>query len=138
VTIATEGIPGQGGQAAGRFARQDLEAFAAAALAALGAPPGTAGQVAASLVLSNLVGHDSHGVIRLVQYAGWVSDGQIRPAAQPEVTRRHHAIAVIEGHWGFGQSAARLAVDVVSQAATGNGVAAVTIRDCNHVGRLGE
>jgi LDH2 family malate/lactate/ureidoglycolate dehydrogenase len=138
VTIATEGSSSPGGQAAGRFAHQDLEAFTAAALTALGAPPGTAGQVAASLVLSNLVGHDSHGFIRLIQYASWIDDGQIQPAAQPEVTQRHQAIAVIDGHWGFGQSAARLAVDVVSQAALENGVAAVTIRDCNHVGRLGE
>ena len=138
MTIATKGSPGHDGQAGGRFAPKDLEAFAAAALAALGAPPGPADQVAASLVLSNLVGHDSHGIIRLVQYAGWVGDGQIRPAAQPEVSQRHHAIAVIDGHWGFGQSAARLAVDVAARAATENGVAAVTIRDCNHVGRLGE
>jgi hydroxycarboxylate dehydrogenase B len=138
VTIATEGAPGTGGHALGRYAQQDLEAFTTAALVALGAPPGPASQVATSLVLSNLVGHDSHGFIRLVQYSGWVTDGQIRPAAEPEVSQRQHAIAVIDGHWGFGQSAARLAVDVVAEAASANGVAAVTIRDCNHVGRLGE
>jgi len=138
VTIATEGAHGNEGQAGGRFGREELEDFATAALAALGAPAATAAQVAASLVLSNLVGHDSHGVIRLVQYAGWVADGQIRPAALPAVSRRHHAIAVIDGHWGFGQAAAQLAVDVVSRGAKENGVAAAAIRDCNHVGRLGE
>ncbi|HWG14335.1 MAG TPA: Ldh family oxidoreductase [Streptosporangiaceae bacterium] len=138
MTIATEGAAGSASQDGGRFGQKDLEAFTTAALVALGAPPATASQVATSLVLSNLVGHDSHGFIRLVQYSGWVTDGQIRPAAQPEVSQRQHAIAVIDGNWGFGQSAARLAVDVVSEAAAGNGVAAVTIRDCNHVGRLGE
>lgn len=138
MAIATEGAHGNEGQAGGRFGREELEDFATAALAALGAPAATAAQVAASLVLSNLVGHDSHGVIRLVQYAGWVADGQIRPAALPEVSRRHHAIAVIDGHWGFGQAAAQLAVDVVSRGAQENGVAAAAIRDCNHVGRLGE
>ena len=138
MTIAKEGTPSQGGQAGGRFAPQDLEVFTAAALAALGAPAGPAGQVAASLVLSNLVGHDSHGFIRLVQYSGWVVNGQIRPAAQPEIIQQQHAIAVIDGRWGFGQSAARLAVDVVAESARANGVAAVTIRDCNHIGRLGE
>jgi hydroxycarboxylate dehydrogenase B len=138
VTIATEGTPNQGEKVGGRFAPQALEAFTTAALAALGAPAGPAGQVAASLVLSNLVGHDSHGVIRLVQYSAWVADGQIQPAAQPEVSQREQAIAVVDGRWGFGQSAARLAVDVVAEAAQANGVAAVTIRDCNHIGRLGE
>jgi LDH2 family malate/lactate/ureidoglycolate dehydrogenase len=139
VTIATEGTPSHGGQqASGRFTPQDLEAFTTAALAALGAPAGTAGQVAASLVLSNLVGHDSHGIIRLVQYSGWVADGQIRPTAQPEISQRQQAIAVINGRWGFGQPTARLAVDVLSEIAQDSGVAAVTIRDCNHFGRLGE
>ncbi|HEY0717406.1 MAG TPA: Ldh family oxidoreductase, partial [Streptosporangiaceae bacterium] len=138
MTIATEGAAGSASQDGGRFGHQELEAFTTAALVALGAPAGTAGQVATSLVLSNLVGHDSHGFIRLVQYSGWVADGQIRPAAQPAVSQRQGAIAVIDGNWGFGQSAARLAVDVVAQAAAENGVAAVTIRDCNHVGRLGE
>lgn len=139
MTIAPEDTPSQGGQqASGRFAPQDLETFTTAALAALGAPAGPAGQVAASLVLSNLVGHDSHGVIRLVQYSGWIADGQIRPTAQPEISQRQQAVAVIDGRWGFGQSAARLAVDVVAAAAQASGVAAVTIRDCNHVGRLGE
>lgn len=139
MTIAPEGTPSHGGQqVSGRFAPPDLEAFTTAALAALGAPAGTAGPVAASLVLSNLVGHDSHGIIRLVQYAGWVADGQIRPTAQPEISQRRQAVAVIDGRWGFGQSAARLAVQVVAEAAQASGVAAVTIRDCNHVGRLGE
>jgi LDH2 family malate/lactate/ureidoglycolate dehydrogenase len=139
VTIATEGTPGTGGgQASGRFAPPDLEAFTTAALAALGAPAAIAGQVAVSLVLSNLVGHDSHGIIRLIQYAAWVADGQIRPAAQPEAGQGQRATAVIEGHWGFGQPAAQLAVDVLSETALANGAAAVTIRDCNHIGRLGE
>jgi uncharacterized oxidoreductase len=139
VTIATEGTSSHGGQQArGRFTPPDLDAFTTAALTALGAPAGPAGQVAASLVRSNLVGHDSHGIIRLIQYSGWIADGQIQPAAQPEISQRQQAVAVIDGHWGFGQSAARLAVDVLTQAALANGVAAVTIRDCNHIGRLGE
>ena len=32
-------------------------------------------QVARSLVLSNLKGHDSHGVIRTIQYVDWLSRG---------------------------------------------------------------
>ena len=74
----------------------------------------------------------------MVQYAGWVVDGQIRPAAQPEISQRQQATAVINGRWGFGQPTARRAVDVLSEIAQASGVAAVTIRDCNHSGRLGE
>ena len=44
----------------------------------LGAPPGDAVWIARLLVLANLLGHDSHGVIRIPQYAlaaktgGWI------------------------------------------------------------------
>ena len=41
-------------------------------LSAMGAPENSANTVAKSLVLSNLVGHDSHGIIRLVEYSGCV------------------------------------------------------------------
>lgn len=126
------------GQVSPRFSRDRLARFAAASLAALGAPAQQAAAVADSLVLSNLVGHDSHGVIRLVQYSKWIDDGQIRPAASPTVRRRHRGTVVINGNWGFGQLAAQLAVDILIAAAADNGIAAVTIGECNHVGRLGE
>ena len=85
-------------------------------------------------MLSNLVGHDSHGIIRLVQYSEWIAHGQIRPTASPAVKRRQRGTVVIDGNWGFGQLAAQMAVDVLIAAAAENGVAAVTIGHCNHVG----
>ena len=121
-----------------RFPAGELITLAERALTGLGAPPATADQVARSLVLSNLVGHDSHGVIRLAQYAAWIADGQIRPAADAVVARRQQAAAVVDGGWGFGQPAAQLATRTAAELARERAVAAVTIRDCNHVGRLGE
>jgi LDH2 family malate/lactate/ureidoglycolate dehydrogenase len=122
----------------GRFPASELIALAERALTALGAPREIAGQVATSLVLSNLVGHDSHGVIRLAQYSAWIADGQIRPAAAAVISQRRQAAAVVEGGWGFGQPAAQLATRTAGELAREHAVAAVTIRNCNHVGRLGE
>lgn len=136
--MTTECVADSGDTASSRFSREDLEEFAAGAVTALGAPATTAAQVATSLVLSNLVGHDSHGIIRLAQYAKSVAAGQIRPAALPEVSRRYNATAVIDGNWGFGQPAAQMAVDIASRGVKENGVAAVVVGNCNHVGRLGE
>jgi LDH2 family malate/lactate/ureidoglycolate dehydrogenase len=45
---------------------------------------------------------------------------------------------VVDGAWGFGQPAARLATALAVEGAREHGVAAVTIRSCNHIGRLGE
>ncbi|HEX4656428.1 MAG TPA: Ldh family oxidoreductase [Streptosporangiaceae bacterium] len=120
------------------YPADQLAEFATAALAALGAPEAVAAQVARSLVLSNLVGHDSHGVIRLVQYSEFIGAGQVRPSATAEITGTRGASGVVDGAWGFGQPAAQLATGLAIKAASTHAVAAVTIRNCNHVGRLGE
>ena len=59
----------------------------------LGASQETADLVATSLVLSNLVGHDSHGIVRLVQYSEMVRAGQIKPAGRPRVVSERGAVA---------------------------------------------
>jgi LDH2 family malate/lactate/ureidoglycolate dehydrogenase len=120
------------------YSADELRRFTSECLAALGAADSIADQVAASLVLSNLVGHDSHGVIRIVQYSEWVRDGQIRPAAVPQVRRKRGSTAVVDGGWGFGQPAARLAADLARQIGSEHGIAAIAIAECNHIGRLGE
>jgi len=120
------------------YSASQLTLLATRALAELGAPSGVADQVSRSLVLSNLVGHDSHGVIRLIQYSGWISDGQISPAAAAVVASRQRAAGVVDGRWGFGQSAAQLAVSIAIEMAREHSAAAVSICNCNHVGRLGE
>jgi LDH2 family malate/lactate/ureidoglycolate dehydrogenase len=121
-----------------RYSADQLTGLATATLAALGAPAPIAAQVARSLILSNLVGHDSHGVIRLVQYSEFIADGQIRPSAAAVATDSRGAAAVVDGGWGFGQPAAQLATGRAIEVARASGVAAVTIRNCNHIGRLGE
>jgi uncharacterized oxidoreductase len=121
-----------------RFGEDELVGIASDFLHALGAPTSTARLVAASLVLSNLVGHDSHGIVRLVDYTQAVRRGQIRPDGGPRVEAAHGAVAIVDGGWGFGQPAAQLATDLAVQAASTSGVAAVAISACNHIGRLGE
>ncbi len=103
-----------------------------------GAPPATAAAVAESLVESNLRGHDSHGVRRLTPYLQFVRDGQVDPAAEPEVVERRGSVVIVDGHGGFGQVAARLAVAELAGLAREEGVAAAAVRRANHVGRLGE
>jgi LDH2 family malate/lactate/ureidoglycolate dehydrogenase len=120
------------------FTSDELIEVGTEVLVALGAPKDIAGTVAESLVLSNLMGHDSHGIVRLVQYAGWIRDGQIVPAAVPVVVRRKGATAVVDGAWGFGQPAAQLSTGLAIEGAAEHGVAVVTISSCNHIGRLGE
>ncbi|MEN3610844.1 Ldh family oxidoreductase [Plantactinospora sp. ZYX-F-223] len=116
----------------------ELVEIAARILTTAGSPEPPARAVATSLVESDLVGHDSHGVRRLIPYVDAVRGGMIDPSADPVIRRRHRATAVVDGRRGFGQLAARLAVTEARELAREYGVGVVTIGNCNHIGRLGE
>jgi len=120
------------------FTEDELVDVATNVLHALGASDETAQVVASSLALSNLVGHDSHGIVRLLQYSGWVRNGQIRPDGVAKIESARGAVATVDGGWGFGQPAAQLATQLAIDLATTNGLGAVSISSCNHIGRLGE
>ncbi|MDZ4720824.1 MAG: Ldh family oxidoreductase [Roseiflexaceae bacterium] len=120
------------------FASETLVHTAQLILSAAGTPPDLAEIVADSLVEANLVGHDSHGVIRLESYVALVRAGQVQPAAQPTIVQQSGATARVDAASGWGQPAARLATQLVSRLAIEHGVGAVTISNCNHIGRLGE
>lgn len=107
-------------------------------LMGMGTPQLPARQVAESLVLANLSGHDSHGLLRLPWYAEFVTDGRADPTASPVVELTTGATAVVNGRHGWGQLAGRLAVDTVTELVSQHGIGIVTAHDCNHVGRLGE
>jgi uncharacterized oxidoreductase len=125
------------------FQAEDLRQFVIRLVTALGAPVAEAEIVADALVGANLAGHDSHGVIRLEQYARMLRAGQIVPGAPFEVTRHAPApggpaaAAAVDGHWGFGAVVATRAMQLALEMAAGTGVAAVSVRRSNHVSRLG-
>jgi len=100
-------------------------------------PPEQAAIVADELAQANLVGHDSHGVMRLMQYVDYIRQGFIRPQASVEILDDRPACAIIDGHFQLGQVIARRALEVGLRKAKEGGVATVLVRNCNHVGRLG-
>ena len=59
-----------------------LEATGTAVFEALGAPHDIAAEVAGHLVRANLAGHDSHGAIRIPQYAGQIAAGVVQRATR--------------------------------------------------------
>src|SRR5262249_49979171 len=115
-----------------------LRGIARGMVAALGAPSDEALLIADSLVDSNLAGHDSHGVLRLEQYARMVRDGNIVPGAPTNIVHETAAAAVINGNWNFGQVVAFRAVEIGVRKAREAGSAVVSVRNANHLGRLGE
>jgi LDH2 family malate/lactate/ureidoglycolate dehydrogenase len=118
-------------------APEALERLVAGVLQAAGSPEAAARTVAESLVLANLRGVDSHGIIRLPQYVDGIEAGVIRPAAGPTIETRG-AIAVVSGNGGFGQVAARTASGHACTLAREHGIGLATLGRVHHIGRLGE
>ena len=88
------------------------------------------------LVDSNLAGHDSHGIIRVSSYIQRMKDGHIIPGAKIEIERDEGAATVINGNWGFGYMSTEFAMDLTIEKAKKFSVAATTIYQQSHVGRL--
>ncbi len=105
---------------------------------AAGTPPEQAAVVAEHLINANLAGHDSHGVQHIPGYVGGVRDGRVVPAAHPTIVQERPTAALVSGNWGFGQVAAKFAMDLAIRKAKEVGVTVVGIVQCNHIGRLGE
>ncbi len=117
---------------------QALQQLAARVCEKMGAPPKQAVLVAGHLVRANLCGFDSHGVYRLAQYHEWMLRGLLKPAALPVIeSERGYAIRV-DGRQAFGQVVATFATEVATIRAQRDGIAIVTAKNCNHIGRLGD
>ncbi|MCS6858884.1 MAG: Ldh family oxidoreductase [Abditibacteriales bacterium] len=101
-----------------------------------GASPEEAAVVAEHLVEANLVGHDSHGVIRAVGYARGMQKSFV-PASAHEVVKETPATAVINAHGGLGIVAARRAMDLAIEKAKRCTFGAVGVHRCTHTGRIG-
>ena len=115
-----------------------LTSFCAEIFARVGCAPDEAERVSASLVDSNLTGHDSHGVIRVPRYVDWAHSGDLVPNQSIERVVDTPVIGVLDARFGFGQTMAPLAVDIGVEKAKAAGLSAISLRNSGHVGRVGE
>jgi uncharacterized oxidoreductase len=118
---------------AGRLAELVAEIMRAA-----GCPREEAATVARRLVDSNLVGHDSHGVLRVGKYLEWMRAGWVRPDQKPTVVFENDAVAIVDGNRGFGQVVGEFAGALGIRKAAKTGIALVGLRNCGHLGRVGD
>lgn len=114
-----------------------LRDYVARIFRATGAPEADAETVAAHLVESNLKGHDSHGVIRVPRYVGYIEGGRIVPGAELRIERPQAAATVVDGGWNFGQVVAQRTMAEAMESARSAGVGVAVAHRCGHVGRVG-
>ena len=117
---------------------ESLEQVCTRVMEGAGLSEAEARRIAHSLVLANLMGHDSHGVIRLPQYIQALEDGIVKAGRVIRVTREADASAVVDGQWGFGQTVCAQAMELALRKARERSVAAVELFNSSHIGRLGE
>jgi uncharacterized oxidoreductase len=112
--------------------------FVAAIMRGGGCNTEEAAAIARRLVDSNLVGHDSHGVLRVSKYLEWVRDGTLKPNMSPSVVFENDSIAIIDGHRGFGQVIGEFAARIGIDKAAKQGIAMIGLTNCGHLGRVGD
>jgi uncharacterized oxidoreductase len=115
----------------------DVRAVGRSILVGLGAADDAATVVADHVIDAHIMGLESHGAIRIVQYARDIRSGRIHPAGVPVVAASTSTTAVIDGQSTFGQVTATMATDIAVEKARASSIAVVGTRGCNHVGRLG-
>ena len=80
-----------------------MQPFAEDIFRAAGSDASEARIIAAHLVEASLMGHDSHGVIRISKYADWLRAGQVLPNQHMSIVTDRGALLVVDGNFGYGQ-----------------------------------
>ena len=116
----------------------ELRALVSGILLGLGATDVVAARVSNALVESNLVGHDSHGVMRVPMYTAAIRAGTLNPAGALTVVSETPATVFLDCGWNLGHYACAEAMQRVLAKAATQGIALAVLRHCDHTGRIGE
>jgi len=97
-----------------------------------------AATVAKRLVDANLVGHDSHGVVRIPSYLEMVQGGGVSLNKHAKIVLDTAVAVVVDGQSGFGQVIGEEAIALGIEKAKRSGVGVVALRHSSHLGRIGD
>jgi uncharacterized oxidoreductase len=115
-----------------------LRRLVRAIFSAAGCDDEEATRVARYLVEANLVGHDSHGVIRVLTYVEWLRTGKVLANQTAEIVFENDVLAVVDGKFGLGQTMGEAALRIGLEKVKRFGVAVVALRNPGHLGRIGD
>ena len=119
------------------FTPDHLRKAATSICCGCGSPPNEAAVVADDLVESNLLGYDSHGVIRCETYVEFVVSGKLKPGAPVRIVKETPVTATVDCGLNFGQVSATEMARIACDKAEKMGMAYVVSKNGTHVGRLG-
>jgi len=105
---------------------------------AAGCDAAEAERIAVHLVEANLVGHDSHGVLRVPSYVQWLKAGKVLAGQSILIAFENDNIAVVDGQFGFGQTIGEQATQLGIDKCKKHGVSVIALRNTGHLGRIGD
>ena len=130
--MESEGHPGTT-----RVDYRKLTRFVVAAFEKLGVPPQDAEIAANVLVMADLRGVDTHGVIRFNPrswYVKWLRDGEMTAAPNIQIVSDAASCALMEGDRGIGMVIGHRAMELAIKKAKDFGVGVVGVRNSRHFG----
>jgi LDH2 family malate/lactate/ureidoglycolate dehydrogenase len=119
-----------------RAPQPDLLALVTDVFAACGMSGDDASLLADSLVLADLEGVHSHGILRVPEYVKKLTVDGVNPAGRPRVIRDAGAAVVVDGGNSMGQIGMTFAMDRAIDRAATTGIAAAAVRGSNHSGAM--
>lgn len=111
-----------------------LQALATDIFRRAGLPGDEARLVADALVLADLRGMQSHGVLRVPVYAEKIRAGGFRAGRKGRVVLETAGTVLLDGEHGIGQVLTIVAMDRAIEKARGNGIGAAGVFNSNHHG----
>jgi uncharacterized oxidoreductase len=120
-----------------RIQAEPLQQLISAIFASAGSDQRESRAIAGHLVKANLVGHDSHGVIRTPIYIQFLREGKVFANRKIKVLFDGDSMVLADGQLGFGQSIGQQAVELGVQKCAKHGVSVVALRNSGHLGRIG-
>ncbi len=113
-----------------------LRVIVAAIFGRCGMRPADAALLADTLVVADLTGVPSHGILRVPEYVKKLATGGVSPQGVPTVARDSGACAVVDGGNSMGQIGMQFATTQAIARARQSGIAAVAVRGSNHCGAM--
>ena len=120
------------------FTFNQLADTGSAIFAACGVPADQAAIVGRMLARANLVGHDSHGVIRVPEYVGFLDRSEVEKVAELETVQDSGPLLLLRGNFGFGQVLGTWAMQKVISKVREHGFALMGLNQSAHLGRIGD
>ena len=113
---------------------QDLFVYCRSIFMAVGMTPENAAAISDCLVHADMVGMESHGVIRVPAYLKRIECGGTLAESGIEIIKENDTTALIDGKNGMGQVVSKKAMEMCIDKAERHGVAFVGARGSNHFG----